>query len=135
MPRIKNNLFDAQPAARELVAARVELDQQRRFRTEQLDQLKLDAAEAIATADQPRLQVTRVLELAAGAALSEIDAAQLRIESGSYGFCERCSEPVLLERLEVLPMARLCTHCQYVTESNRPRRLYEGQARPVAGPR
>lgn len=124
-----------QPAARDLMAVRVELDQQRRFRTEQLDQLKLDAAVAFATADQPRLQVTRVLELAAGAALSEIDAALLRIDSGSYGRCERCCEPVLPERLEVLPMARLCTHCQYATESNRPSRLSRSQAGPVAGRR
>lgn len=99
------------------------------------DQLKLDAAEAFATADQSRLQVTRVLETAADAALSEIDAALLRIESGLYGLCERCTEPVLRERLEVLPMARLCTRCQDDTESDRSSWLSHNRARPVAGPR
>jgi RNA polymerase-binding transcription factor DksA len=104
---------------RQLPAIRAELVQQRRFRSEQLEQLEVDAAEALATADQNRLQVTRVLTLAAEAALSEIHAAFRRLEEGSYGTCERCAEPIPWERLEVLPMARLCTPCQYLDESGR----------------
>jgi DnaK suppressor protein len=78
---------------RQLPAIRAELDQQRRFRTEQLQELAVDAAQAAAGADEPRLQVTRTLTLAAEAALSEIDAALQRLEEGSYGICERCAEP------------------------------------------
>src|SRR5215218_6048013 len=103
----------------QLSTLREELDQQRRFRTEQLEELAAEAAEAMATADQNRLQVTRVLTLAAEAALSEIDAALQRLEDGSYGVCERCAEPIPWERLEVLPMSGLCTPCQYLVDSGR----------------
>jgi RNA polymerase-binding transcription factor len=117
---------------RQLPAIRANLDKQRRFRTEQLEELAVDAvdaAEAMATADQNRLQVTRVLTLAAETALSEIDAALQRLEEGSYGICERCTEPIRWERLEVLPMSRLCTPCQYLAESGRSNSVHSGQTR------
>jgi RNA polymerase-binding transcription factor DksA len=104
---------------RQLPTIRADLDRQRRFRTEQLEELVVDAAEMMATADQDRLQVNRVLTLAAEAAMSEIDAALQRLEEGSYGFCEGCAEQIRWERLEVLPTSRLCTPCQYLAESGR----------------
>jgi DnaK suppressor protein len=113
----------------QLSTLRAELDQQRRFRAQQLKELAVDAAEAMATADQSRLQVTRVLTLAAEAALSDIDAALQRLEDGSYGICERCAEPIPWQRLEVLPMSRLCTPCQYIAESGRSNSLHSGQTR------
>lgn len=122
-------------AAPDLSVVRAELDQQRRFRTEQLDELTLDAAEAVANADDQRLQVTRVLKVAAEAALVEIDAALRRLEIGSYGICERCVEPIPVERLEVLPMSRLCTRCQYITGSGRSAGTRPSQRWPIAGPR
>src|SRR5688500_18711624 len=73
------------------------------------EQLAVDAAEAVSTADQNRLEVSRVLTLAAESALEDIDAALQRLEQGAYGICERCAEPIPWERLEVLPMTRLCT--------------------------
>lgn len=118
--------IDAAPTARpaagapqELSAVRAELDEQRCFRIEQLNDLSLDAAEAGAAGDEPRLQVTRALRIAAEAALVDIDAALQRLHDGTYGTCERCQEVIPGERLEVLPTARLCTHCQYVTEVGR----------------
>src|SRR4029453_9039186 len=72
---------------------RTELDQQRSFRAEPLEELAVDAAQAAASADEPRFQVTRTLTLAAEAALSEIDAALQRLEEGADGICERCAEP------------------------------------------
>ena len=121
---------------RQLPAIRADLDKQRRFRTERLEELAVDAvdtAEAMATADQNRFEVTRVLTLAAEAALSEIDAALQRLEEGSYGICERCVEPIPWERLEVLPMTRLCTPCQYLAESGRSPRSRNGQTRSGSG--
>jgi DnaK suppressor protein len=103
---------------RQLPAIRAELDRQRRFRIEQLQELTADAAEAIATADDARLQVTRVLKLAAESALTEIDGALRRLEQGTYGTCQRCSQPIPWERLEVLPMTGLCTPCQWMVESD-----------------
>ena len=117
----------------QLPAIRADLDQQRRFRTEQLQELAVEAAQAAASADEPRLQVTRTLTLAAEAALSEIDAALRRLEEGSYGLCESCAEPIPWERLEVLPMSRLCTPCQYLAESGRSNSVHSGQTRSGSG--
>jgi DnaK suppressor protein len=61
--------------------------------------------------------------------LSEIDAALQRLVDGSYGICERCAEPIPCERLEVLPMTRLCTTCPYLAESGRSPRSRDGQTR------
>jgi DnaK suppressor protein len=119
-------------SGRQLPAIRADLDQQRRFRSEQLEELAVDAAGAMATADQNRRQITRVLTLAAEAALSEIDAALQRLEEGSYGICERCSEPIPWQRLEVLPMSRLCTPCQYLAESGRSNSVHSGKPGPAA---
>jgi len=105
---------------RQPAAIRSELKQQRDFRVEQLQELTADAAEAIATADESRLEVTRVLKLAAESALAEIEGALRRLEQGSYGICECCARSIPWERLEVLPMTPLCTRCQWMAESDQP---------------
>jgi RNA polymerase-binding transcription factor DksA len=115
-----------------LSAVQAELAQQRRLRTEQLDELALDAAESVAIGDEPRLQVIRVLRMAAESGLGEIDAALERLRDGVYGSCERCTEPIQWERLEVLPTARLCTPCQSLVESGRSRNQRPVRARPAA---
>jgi DnaK suppressor protein len=48
--------------------------------------------------------------------LAEVDAALERLDGGSYGFCERCGEPIDDARLEALPAARLCVRDQAETE-------------------
>jgi RNA polymerase-binding protein DksA len=42
------------------------------------------------------------------ATLAEVDRALARIADGSYGRCERCGNPIAVERLEALPWATLC---------------------------
>jgi DnaK suppressor protein len=117
----------------QLPAIRAELNQQRGFRLEQLEQLAVEAAEAMATADQARLQVSRVLTLAAESALEDIDAALQRLEQGFYGICEHCAKPIPWQRLDVLPMTRLCTPCQYLAESGRSQQSRNGQTRSGSG--
>lgn len=95
----------------EMAAVRVRLDDQRRFRTEQL--VELAVAGAVATADDARGQVRSVLKKGAESALAEIDAALDRLAAGAYGSCDRCAELIPQDRLEVLPAARLCTRCQF----------------------
>jgi DnaK suppressor protein len=114
---------------RSLPGIRAELDQQRRLRIDQLKELTADAAEAVTAADGPRLQITHILVATAESALDEIDAALQRLEDGSYGICERCVEPIPWERLETLPMSRLCTTCQHVAESGRSNSLRRGPTR------
>jgi len=44
--------------------------------------------------------------------LIEIEDALGKIESGSYGKCERCGKDISLERLKALPFAKNCIKCQ-----------------------
>ncbi len=43
--------------------------------------------------------------------LTDIDAAERRLEGGSYGICERCGEVIPEARLEARPTARTCVGC------------------------
>jgi DnaK suppressor protein len=43
--------------------------------------------------------------------LGDIDNALAKIESGTYGTCERCGKPIGEARLEAMPAARLCIEC------------------------
>jgi RNA polymerase-binding protein DksA len=44
--------------------------------------------------------------------LQEIRAALKRIDTGTYGMCEDCGEPIARERLEAHPAAVRCLECQ-----------------------
>ena len=44
--------------------------------------------------------------------LNEIDNAIQKIEHNSYGICECCGALISAPRLNVMPEARLCIHCQ-----------------------
>jgi RNA polymerase-binding transcription factor DksA len=43
--------------------------------------------------------------------LGDIDNALAKIDSGTYGTCERCGKPIGEARLEAMPAARLCIEC------------------------
>jgi DnaK suppressor protein len=45
-------------------------------------------------------------------AVEEIDYALVRIEDKTYGYCERCFQPIPKPRLRALPYARLCVACK-----------------------
>lgn len=44
--------------------------------------------------------------------IRDIDAALMRIATGSYGQCSDCKEPIAIERLTVYPVAQRCVVCQ-----------------------
>ena len=44
--------------------------------------------------------------------LQLIDEALARVESGDYGECVNCGEPVQEKRLNAVPWARYCLSCQ-----------------------
>jgi RNA polymerase-binding protein DksA len=44
--------------------------------------------------------------------LASINQALERVESGSYGYCQNCGDPISRERLEAVPHARLCITCK-----------------------
>ncbi len=45
-------------------------------------------------------------------AVEEIDDALRRIDDKTYGYCERCYQPIPKPRLRALPYARLCVACK-----------------------
>ncbi|MBT8769020.1 TraR/DksA family transcriptional regulator [Pseudomonas boanensis] len=45
------------------------------------------------------------------AALRRVGMAKLRLVDGSYGYCQRCGEPIEPARLAVLPAAEFCLGC------------------------
>lgn len=49
--------------------------------------------------------------------MQDIEHALRAIEKGQYGVCERCSNPIEPERLEVKPDAILCLNCQREVEA------------------
>jgi RNA polymerase-binding transcription factor DksA len=63
-----------------------------------------------ATIGFERAQLSAVID-ATRARLAEVDAALSRVDSGTYGTCERCGRPIAPERLEALPATRRCIAC------------------------
>ena len=67
-------------------------------------------------ADRASLETDRALELRTRdrerKLISKIDEALLRIEDGSYGYCEETGEPISLKRLEARPIATLSIEAQ-----------------------
>lgn len=48
--------------------------------------------------------------------LHKIELALAKIDSGTYGTCEACEEPIELKRLEARPVAELCIRCKEAQE-------------------
>lgn len=42
-----------------------------------------------------------------------------RLQGGSYGMCEECAQPIGIARLEIVPEATLCVHCQMHREKKK----------------
>ncbi len=66
--------------------------------------------------DRAAVETDRALELRtrdrARKLIAKIDQALLRIEGGTYGFCEETGEPIGLKRLEARPIAILSIEAQ-----------------------
>jgi DnaK suppressor protein len=66
--------------------------------------------------DRASVETDRALELRtrdrARKLISKIDQALLRIENGTYGYCEETGEPIGLKRLQARPIATLSIEAQ-----------------------
>ena len=111
-----------------LVEQRAELVAERASSVEQAESLRLEA-EMLAEDMEPgdiqfdeesgegdTLNVERERDLAlsaqARASVDEIDRALAKMDTGTYGICERCGNPIPKARLKALPYAALCVACK-----------------------
>ena len=66
--------------------------------------------------DRATVETDRALELRtrdrARKLIAKIDQALIRIENGTYGYCEETEEPIGLKRLEARPIATLSIEAQ-----------------------
>ena len=85
----------------------VELDQQRVGRLSRMDAIQV---QAMARAAGRRREAT----------LRDIAAALARMESGDFGHCQGCDEPIEENRLRFDPTVALCIDCANAAE-NTPR--------------
>ena len=53
--------------------------------------------------------------------LYQIDDALKRLDDGSFGVCQQCSQPISMSRLKAVPYASLCIGCQRVKEQKNKR--------------
>jgi RNA polymerase-binding transcription factor DksA len=123
--RRSTNLDGHLPRLREL------LEEQRRFRIEQLAQLATLRGQAKvevlgrhlddldASADNARVEVSAAVEAAARQALDDIELALDRIQAGRYGHCGQCGTSIPIERLYAIPQAGRCMRCQSRLEARR----------------
>lgn len=107
----------------DFAALRENLQEQRLFRQEQLQQLsdaattRLDAALDRQAAAQTEVRVK--LAASARMVLADVEAALERMDEGRYGTCHLCRGPIARERLMIVPQARYCARCQQVREAGR----------------
>ena len=96
-----------------LVAWRGELVEESNATLQQLQEGGIIEADI---ADRASVETDRSLELRtrdrARKLISKIDEALVRIEDGSYGYCEETMEPISLPRLRARPIATLSLEAQ-----------------------
>ncbi|HEY7644141.1 MAG TPA: RNA polymerase-binding protein DksA [Hyphomicrobiales bacterium] len=83
---------------------------------ETLQHLHDDSAQHADIADRATSETERALELRARdrqrKLIAKIDAALMRIDDGTSGYCEETGEPISLKRLDARPIATLSVEAQ-----------------------
>ena len=81
-----------------------------------LENLQEDHTPAADLADRATIEADRSIELRTRdrerKLIAKIDSALIRIEDGSYGYCEETAEPIGIKRLEARPIATLSIEAQ-----------------------
>jgi len=100
----KRQQLESQLESSDLDTKPVTLDQQSVGRVSRIDAIQ---QQQMALANQQ--QSTQLLK--------RIELALQRIDSGEYGFCLQCEEPIAFARLQAQPFAGLCLDCQSASEN------------------
>lgn len=66
--------------------------------------------EHVAHAEQ--IELSSRVAAVADATLRDVDAALARLDSGEYGICTHCGDPIAPARLEALPSTAFCLSCR-----------------------
>jgi DnaK suppressor protein len=130
MPKISGSVQEhTEDLATHLPELRMMLEEQRRFRIDQLhinerhlhddttDEHHVDVLDT--SADNARVEVDAAVQAAARLALEDIETALERMGDGRYGSCAQCTAPIPVERLLAIPQAPLCMNCQRRAEHRR----------------
>ena len=102
---------------------RAELEQQRENLRKEIveqggdpdsDDAAIDVERGFADSAHSTAERARLLSVmkALRSNLRWVDRATKKMELGTYGTCERCGNPIGIERLEALPWAILCIDCK-----------------------
>lgn len=97
---------DHEPASAATRRARQRLEDERQTRTTQLVLIEQEDE------DEMRSDAVAAQRATLRRTLAEIEAALTRVDTGDYGICQDCAEPIAHGRLEILPYARCCMPCQ-----------------------
>ncbi|MDP9091505.1 MAG: TraR/DksA C4-type zinc finger protein [Actinomycetota bacterium] len=97
---------------RQVARLRRLLEQQRRFRSDQL--AHLDQDRALRSPDAGVREVAESLLAGARLALHEVRDALRQMDAGQYGTCRDCHALLDADRLEALPQVTRCPACQRV---------------------
>ncbi|HEY7660391.1 MAG TPA: TraR/DksA C4-type zinc finger protein [Actinomycetota bacterium] len=78
------------------------------------DDAEIDVERGFADSAHSTAERARLLSVmkALRSNLRWVDRALTKMELGTYGTCERCGDPIAIERLEALPWAILCIGCK-----------------------
>jgi DnaK suppressor protein len=106
-----------------LAELRAELEQQRENLRKEIveqggdldsDDAAIDVERGFADSAHSTAERARLLSVmkALRSNLRWVDRALTKMELGTYGTCERCGNPIGIERLEALPWAILCIDCK-----------------------
>jgi DnaK suppressor protein len=99
-----------------LEAKQAELSRGLRNRDEIVIEKTPDALDEVQLAGERELAI-RNLDREASL-LRHVRGALVRIADGSYGTCLHCEEDIKTKRLEALPWAAYCIHCQEAVDRN-----------------
>lgn len=107
-------------SSRDLAALRASLEEQRRFRRDQLREIAVTPP-GVDGGTRERAEASRTeveIKLAASArmVLDDVEAALERMDRGRYGICHRCERPIPRAHLGIVPQARCCARCRQVAE-------------------
>lgn len=116
--------MQAKVIRRRLLRRRRELLARYRDEIDRADELDSHDPEVIERAtEQWDAQVLAKLGDADASALGEISAALQRLDSGDYGTCTTCHEPINRARLAALPATPLCIGCADEARPTQPVRV------------